>query len=241
MKNNFNTICIFKAYGVENLDEIQDFDEFFGFLKEKYTNKEIVEFIYEIVDNNDDEPDENFLKFYTSIPEDIDRELNEDMGLTESIQNIREGNFLPVLEEIEKNTIELVKRGKSLISKQEITLSLFEKGLEMLNPYDEKDYQRLKTEMKKNFGKEQYKNAEVLFQKDTLKEQKKYFKTEIKRLKSENVEWRSEIIKVFKTIMTVECIDELIKVEDDNEFVDLLLEQRQKIKNNPIKLNNGKN
>lgn len=231
---NFNTICIFKAYGVENLSEIQDFDKFFIFLKEKYTNKEIIDFIYELLDNLNEE-DPFLLKFYKRIPEDIDREMNDDMGLTEVVKNIRSGNILPVLEEMEKSTIDIVQRGKSLIEKQMNQISLFEKGMEMLNSYEEEHYQQLKAEIKKKTD-DKWKTAEMLFQKPTLVEQKEHFKTEIELLKLDVEEWRGEIIKIFQSIITVKCIDELIKIENDGEFIDLLLEQRQKIKNNPIKL-----
>ena len=226
MKENFNTVIMFNAYGVNELNEIEDFDKFFEFLQEKYTKEEIVDFIYEVVDNSD-ESDPKFFQFYKSIPTNISDTVNDEMNITGVVEKIRAGDIQSAVKEIDKGSFEIIKRTKQLIGTYNVRISLFEKGLKMLEPYDENIFQKFKIELKNNKGKKEYENADVLFQKSTLEEQLEYFETEIRNSKSELEEWKNEIKKVISELMTVKVVDDMIKIEEDNELVDLLLERRQ--------------
>jgi len=242
MKENFNTVIMFNAYGVSDLNEIENFDNFFKFLKDRYTKEEIVNFVYEMVDNVGDETDPKFLDFYQSIPKDIIDTVNDEMEITDVVEKIRSGDVQSAMVEIDKGSFDLIKRTKDLIFKYNVRVSLFEKSLKMLEPYNEKDYQLFRTEIEKNRGKEKYKNSKVLFSKPTLGEQIKFFDIEIKSAKSESIEWESQLKKVIGELMTIDVIDNLIKIEEDSELIDLLLERRQdllKVKNLYNKIING--
>jgi len=223
-----NTTFIFNAYGVSGLSEITDFPKFFDFLKEKYDTDDILNFIYELVDTN--EVNSSFLKFYNNIPKDIRDKMNDDMDITETVNNINDGHIGLVMKEMEKQTVFLITKIKEFISKYKVKLSLYEKGQQMLDSYDEEDFQKLKKEIEKSDKKEILDGAKVLFQKPNLKLQIEYFKVETNSVKEEVVRWENEIKRVIDGVMSVECIDELIKIETDAELIDILLEKRQKLK-----------
>jgi len=229
MLNMINTTIIFNAYGVSELSEIKDFPKFFDFLKKNYNIDNILNFIYELVDDNH-QIDSNLLNFYNNIPTDIRNKMNNDMGMIETIKNIEDDNFDIVMKELENQTVGVVIKIKKFISKIKIKLSLYEKGQQMLNSYDEENFQNLKKEIEKNDKKEVIEGAKILFQKSNLKLQIKYFKVEVKSLKDEIAHWENQIEKSINDAMTVECVDKLLKLEDDENLINILLEKRQKLK-----------